>query len=703
MNKRIAKSTNIPEKQVVAVLQLLADGGTIPFIARYRKEATGSLDEVAIEKIDTAHKKLVELEKRKASILDRLEELKVNKPSLLEQIQSCYDPRALEDLYMPYKQKRKTKASQAIEQGLEPLARIIMSQKQNDIMTQAFRFAKNGCSADEALVGARHIIAEWINESSAARTTIRASFERHAAISARVDKKKVRDAQKYQAYFDFSQSIHSLPSHRLLAILRAEKEGLLKVKIEIDVERALERLERIFIRTSADAAAQIRLAIKDSYKRLLAPSIETEIRKSAKEKADTEAIGIFANNLTQLLMAAPLGSKRILALDPGFRSGCKVTCLDEQGNLVHHSTIYPHEPQNDKDNARHRIESLIQKYEIQAVAVGNGTAGRETEHFIKSILPKDLKTHVYLLSEAGASIYSASEAAREEFPDLDLTVRGSVSIGRRLIDPLAELVKIDAKNIGVGQYQHDVDQGQLKASLDNVVRFAVNKVGVNVNTASKHLLQHVAGLGPKLAENIVQHRNASGPFRRIESIKKVKGFGAKAFEQSAGFLRIPTGENPLDASAVHPESYPIVKNMAKELRVSPSELIGNAELAKTINLFDFVTERIGLPTLSDILAELKKPGIDPRGEAEAMEYDDRVRDIKDIRVGMTLHGKVSNLTKFGAFVDIGVKENGLIHISEICDRRINDPAEVLHLDQIVTARVIEIDLERKRIALSLKA
>ena len=702
MNKRIAQSTNISEKQVTAVLNLLNDGATIPFIARYRKEATGSLDEVAIEKIDNEQKKLIELEKRKTSILARLEELKLNKPNLIEQIKNCYDPKELEDLYLPYKQKRKTKATVAIENGLEPLAKIIMSQRQNDIMNQAFRYARNGLSADDALEGARHIIAEWVSESPAARNTIRTSYERHATLTCKVDKKKTADAQKYKDYFDFNQSVNRLPSHRLLAILRAEKEGLLKVKMEIDTERALERLERIFIRSSADAADHIHIAVKDSYKRLLTPSIETEIRKDAKEKADIEAIGIFANNLTQLLMAAPLGSKPILALDPGFRSGCKLTCLDAQSNLVHNSTIYPHQPQNQTDGARHRIESLIKKHNIEAIAIGNGTAGRETEQFVKSFLPKDSAVEVYLISEAGASIYSASEAAREEFSDLDLTVRGSVSIGRRLIDPLAELVKIDPKSIGVGQYQHDVDQNKLKASLDNVVSFAVNKVGVNVNTASKHLLQHVAGLGAKLAQNVVDHRNANGSFNSIESVKKVKGYGAKAFEQSAGFLRVLGGSNPLDASAVHPESYSLVKKIASKSNLDLKQLIGNEHAVKEIDLPSFISDTVGLPTLQDIINELKKPGLDPRGAAKTTEFDDRIRDIKDIRIGMRLPGKVSNLTKFGAFVDIGIKENGLIHISEISDKRISDPAEVLRLDQVVSARVIEVDLERKRIALSLK-
>ena len=702
MERRIAQLTNINEKQVAAVLKLLAEGGTIPFIARYRKEATGSLDEVAIEKIDVAQTKFIELEKRKQSILDRLAELNVHKPELIAQIQNCYDPRELEDLYLPYKQKRKTKATVAIEQGLEPLAKLIMAQRQNDIMAQAYRFSKNGLTPDDALEGARHIIAEWVSESPAARNTVRTSYERHATLTSKIDKKKTADAQKYLDYFDFSQSINRIPSHRLLAILRAEKEGLLKVKIEIDNERALERLERIFIRSNADAAHHIELAVKDSYKRLLAPSIETEIRKEAKEKADLEAIGIFANNLTQLLMAPPLGTKRILALDPGFRTGCKLTCLDQQSNLVHHSTIYPHEPQNDKDNARHRIESLIHKYDIEAIAIGNGTAGRETEQFIKSILPKESAIEVYLISEAGASIYSASEAAREEFPDLDLTVRGSISIGRRLIDPLAELVKIEPKSIGVGQYQHDVDQGKLKNTLDNVVSFAVNKVGVNVNTASKHLLQYVAGLGPKLAQNVVNHRQENGTFKSIDQLKKIKGFGAKAYEQSAGFLRVLDGDNPLDASAVHPERYPIVQKMAQKLNLPTFKLIGNTELATTLQLEDFVSEEIGLITLTDIVNELQKPGLDPRGAAKSMEFDDRIRDIKDIRTGMILQGKVSNLTKFGAFVDIGIKENGLIHVSQITDKYITDPAEHLSLEQVVTVKVIEVDVDRKRIALSMK-
>jgi uncharacterized protein len=702
LNTRIANILNIPEKQVSAVIKLLQEGGTIPFIARYRKEATGSLDEVAIEKIENEYKKLIDLEKRKKAIIERLTELKVDKPGLIDHIQHCYDSRELEDLYLPYKQKRKTKATVAIEQGLEPLARIIMSQRQNDIMAQAYRFAKNGLSADEALEGARHIIAEWVSESAAARQNIRTSFERHSTLTSKVDKKKIADAQKYQDYFDFAQSVSRIPSHRLLAILRAEKEGLLKVKIEIDTERALERLERIFIRSQADAAEHIRIAIKDSYKRLLAPSIETEIRHLAKEKADVEAISIFANNLTQLLMAAPLGGKPILAIDPGFRSGCKLVCLDEQSTLVHHSTIYPHEPMNKKEDARHRIESLLRKHNIEAIAIGNGTAGRETEQFVKSLLPKDSNVEVYLISEAGASIYSASEAAREEFPDLDLTVRGSVSIGRRLMDPLAELVKIEPKSIGVGQYQHDVDQVKLKASLDNVVSFAVNKIGVNVNTASKHLLQYVAGVGPKLAQNIVEHRTSAGIFKNIDELKKIKGFGAKSFEQSGGFLRIVNGDNPLDASAVHPERYAVVAKMARALQLTTADLIGNERGIKQLDLTTFVSDDIGLPTLTDIANELKKPGLDPRGAAQTIHYDDRIRDIKDIRVGMTLQGKVSNLTKFGAFVDIGVKENGLIHISQITDNYITDPAEYLSLEQIVTTKVLEVDLERKRIALTMK-
>ncbi|MGB0851300.1 MAG: helix-hairpin-helix domain-containing protein, partial [Bacteroidia bacterium] len=605
-------------------------------------------------------------------------------------------------LYLPYKQKRKTKGTAAREKGLEPLAKIIMAQRQNDIMAQAYRFAKNGLTADAALEGSRHIIAEWISESAAARNSVRTAFERHASLLSKVDKKKKDDASKYRDYFDFAQSLKRTPSHRLLAILRAEKEGLLKVKIEIDTEKAIERLERIFIRSKGSAATHIKQAAKDSYKRLIAPSIETEIRKDAKEKADLEAIQIFSNNLSQLLLAPPLGAKPVLALDPGFRTGCKLTCLDQQGSLIHHSTIYPHPPQNQSTDARHRIQSLIKKHNIKAIAIGNGTAGRETESFVREFIKPKSEIDVYLISEAGASIYSASEVAREEFPDLDLTVRGSISIGRRLVDPLAELVKIEPKSIGVGQYQHDVDQNKLKSSLDNTVSFVVNKVGVNLNTASRHLLQHVSGLGPKLAQNIEEYRKDHGPFTNLEQLKKVKGFGTKAYQQSAGFLRIKKGDNPLDSSGVHPEQYPIVRKMASQIHCEISSLVGYKESLSNIDLQPFVSEEVGLVTLNDIITELQKPGLDPRGKAQAMEFDDRIKKIEDIRIGMRLQGKINNLTKFGAFVDLGIKENGLIHVSQISNDRVTDPSSHLSLDQIVSVRVLDIDMVRRRIGLSMK-
>lgn len=702
MNQLISKLVNIDSKQVSAVLNLLMDGATIPFIARYRKEATGNLDELSIEKIDNEYKRLKELEKRKQSILDRLKELNVNNSDLLKNISNCFDPKELEDLYLPYKQKRKTKASVARDHGLEPFAKIIMAQRQNDIMAQAYRFAKNGLKADDALEGARHIIAEWVSESTAARNSVRTAFERHATLSSKVDKKKKEEARKYRDYFDFTQNLKRIPSHRLLAILRAEKEGLIKVKIEVDSDRAIERLERIFVRSNGAAATHIKQAVKDSYKRLIAPSIETEFRKDAKEKADLEAIQIFSNNLSQLLLAPPLGAKAVLALDPGFRTGCKLTCIDPNGNLVHHSTIYPHPPLNQSTDARHRIQSLIKKHDIKAVAIGNGTAGRETEQFVREFIKTKSEQEVYLISEAGASIYSASEVAREEFPDLDLTVRGSISIGRRLVDPLAELVKIEPKSIGVGQYQHDVDQNKLKSSLDNTVSFVVNKVGVNLNTASRHLLQHVSGLGPKLAQNIEKYRKENGAFTSLDQLKNIKGFGAKAYQQSTGFLRIKKGANPLDASGVHPERYSIVHRMARQIGCNVSNLIGNKEALSKLNLQSFVSEEVGMLTLSDIMSELQKPGLDPRGKAQTMEYDERIKKIEDLRVGMRLQGKINNLTKFGAFVDLGIKENGLIHVSQISDERVTDPSTHLSLDQVVSVRVLDIDMVRRRIGLSMK-
>jgi len=702
LKQLISERLNLPLKGVESVLQLLQQGGTIPFIARYRKEATGSLNEVAIEQIDSEYKKLKDLEKRKQTIFETLKEQGVENEALLNKIKNCFDTKQLEDLYLPYKPKRKTRATKAREQGLEPLAKIIMAQKQNDIMHQAIRFAKGGLSEDEALQGARDIIAEWVNEHAYARNLLRKLFQKTAILQAKVVEKKKAEAQKYKDYFEFSQPVKRLPSHRLLALLRAENEGFLKLKFEVDIVEAQQKLYRIFIKSEGSAAEQIEIAIKDAYKRLLSPSLETELRNDAKAKADEEAIAIFSNNLKQLLMAAPLGSKNVMALDPGFRTGCKLVCLDQQGDILKHTTIFPHPPQQKKEQAGHIVLELLQKHQIEAIAIGNGTAGRETEQFIKSILPKNLTIEVYLISESGASIYSASATGREEFPDLDATVRGSISIGRRLMDPLAELVKIDAKSIGVGQYQHDVAQDKLKASLDNTVMYSVNEVGVNLNTASKHLLQYVAGIGPKVAENIVVYRNEKGAFANRKALLKVKGLGAKAYEQAAGFLRIKNGDNPLDASAVHPESYALVKQMAKQNNCTISDLVGNKTLTKDIDLKTFVNDKVGLPTLNDIVNELNKPGLDPRGAAKAIQFDDTIKSITDLKNGMVLNGKITNLTKFGAFVDIGIKENGLIHKSQIVDRFINDPAEVLKLDQAVKVKVMDIDVKRKRIQLSMK-
>lgn len=702
MEQQIAENLGISLSQTKAVLKLLNDGATIPFIARYRKEATGSLDEVAIEKIDNAQKTYIELEKRRATILDRLKELNITNENVLSKIRNCTSAKELEDLYLPYKQKKQTRATKAMALGLEPLARVLMSQRQDNVKAQALHYASGRMSVEDALQGARDIMAEWINENSFARSKVRKLYQRTGALEAKVVKKKEKEAQKYQDYFAFSQSIKRIPSHRLLAIFRAEKEGFLKVKVEVDKEEAISMLNEVFIKESGEASKQVKLAVKDSYKRLMAPSLENEIRGDAKAKADEEAIGIFTQNLSQLLLTAPLGSRAVMALDPGFRTGCKTVCLNNRGFLENYTTIFPHPPQNQTEKARKIIQELITKYNIEAIAVGNGTAGRETEQFIRTCLPKDSTIGIYLISEDGASIYSASENGREEFPDLDLTVRGAISIGRRLIDPLAELVKIDPKSIGVGQYQHDVAQDKLKNSLDNTVLFAVNKVGVNVNTASKHLLQYVSGLGPKLAENIVKHREVNGAFKTRQELVKIKGLGAKAFEQAAGFLRIPNGDNPLDASAVHPERYDVVQQLAARHNRKVEELIGSQSVLSSIKLEEFVTEDVGLPTLQDIIAELNKPGLDVRGAAKAVLFDERVKTIEDLRRNMVLHGKVTNLTKFGAFVDIGIKEQGLLHKSQIADRYVEDPSEILKLNQEVRVRVLDIDMDRKRIGLSLK-
>ncbi|MFV0554659.1 MAG: Tex family protein [Mangrovibacterium sp.] len=698
---KVADLLSLQKWQVEHAFELLNEGATIPFISRYRKERTGSLDEVQVGAIQTEKQRLEELLKRKESILSTIAEQEKLSPELEKRILNCWNGTELEDIYLPYKPKRKTKASVAREKGLEPLAKMLMSQNVRDVEEAAQRFAKGEvASADEALQGARDIIAEWVNESERARGMVRKSFEVGATIQTKVVKAKEEEGIKYKDYFDWNEPLKKCPSHRMLAMMRAEKEGFVRLNIGIEEERCLERLDRQFVRSSGDAADQIQTAVKDAYKRLLSPSMENEFFKLHKEKADKEAIEVFAENLRQLLLAAPLGQKRVLALDPGFRTGCKLVCLDAQGNLRYNSTIYPHPPQNKRSESAHELEHLLQKYQIEAIAIGDGTAGRETESFVKSCkLPEGVG--VYLISEDGASIYSASEVARAEFPDYDVTVRGAVSIGRRLIDPLAELVKIDAKSIGVGQYQHDVDQKQLRESLDRVVESAVNSVGVNVNTASKQLLSYVSGLGAQLAQNVVDYRAANGAFQSRAELKKVPRLGAKAFEQCAGFLRISQAKNPLDNSAVHPEAYALVGQMAKDLKCSVADLIGNEQLVKSISLQKYVSESVGLPTLQDISKELLKPGLDPREQLTAFSFAN-IYSMDDLHEGMVLPGIVTNITKFGAFVDIGLKQDGLVHISQMADKYISDPSEVVKLRQQVTVRVAEVDLARQRIQLSMR-
>lgn len=708
ISQLISDTLSISKRQVIATLELLQGGATIPFIARYRKEITGSLDEIQVAAIQTESKRLEALLKRRETILQTIREQERLTPELESKINNCWDATELEDLYLPYRPKRKTRASIARDRGLEPLAKIILEQRERDIDSRSKQFITDEVpDAATALAGARDIIAEWINEDVNARNAVRRLYERGATVSAKVFESKREEGAKYRDYFEYSEPLKNIPSHRLLAIDRAEQEGILRVNMDIEEELALEKLERQFVKTNNAAAEQVTLAIKDAYKRLMSPSLETEFRNKAKEKADAEAIQVFTENLRQLLLAAPLGPKRTLAIDPGFRTGCKMVCLDEQGNLLYHSVIYPHPPQSRVMEAGELVQDLISNYKIQAVAIGNGTASRETDQFVRKVV-SSLKekesgaVEIFVVSEAGASIYSASEVARAEFPDLDLTVRGAISIGRRLMDPLAELVKIDAKSIGVGQYQHDVDQTKLKESLDQVVISAVNQVGVNLNTASQHLLQYVSGIGPSLAKNIVLFRAENGVFHSRKDVTKVKGLGAKAFEQSAGFLRIPNAKNPLDNSAVHPESYAIVTKMAKDVSESVENIIKNAATRQQIDIKKYVTETVGLPTLQDILKELAKPGLDPRGEAETFAFEETVRDIKDLKPGMQLPGIVTNLAKFGAFVDIGIKENGLVHISQITNRFIKDPAEVLKLGQKVTVRVLEVDVARKRVQLTMK-
>jgi uncharacterized protein len=701
--EKISQYLSISKPQVKATIELLESGATIPFISRYRKEATGSLDEVEVSAIQYELRKLEELVKRKEAILKSMREQEVLTSELENKINNSWNLVELEDIYLPFKPKRKTKASVAKEKGLEPLAKMILGQYEHYLEDKVKQFVNDKVpDVESAFEGARDIIAEWINENTKARNVIRSLFEKGAVIHAKVVAKKQAEASKYQDYFDHHEPLDKIPGHRLLAIRRGEEEGFLKVSIDIDEEKALHALNYLFIKGENTSAKHVKLAIKDCYKRLLSSSIETEFANLSKEKAEEEAIHIFSENLRQLLMSAPLGPKRILAIDPGFRTGCKVVCLNEQGNLVHNTTIYPHPPQNQEREAGEIIQNLIKKYQINAFAIGNGTAGRETEKFIKSVIGKTDEIEVFMVNEAGASIYSASEIAREEFADLDLTVRGAISIGRRLMDPLAELVKIDAKSIGVGQYQHDVNQELLKDRLDEVVSSVVNQVGVNLNTASQHLLRYISGIGPKLAKSIVTYRTKNGSFKNRKALMEVDGLGAKAFEQSAGFLRIKGGENPLDNSAVHPEAYSVVQKMLKDMNFPIQELIGNASVLQKINVQNYVSAQFGLPTLKDVLKELEKPGLDPRGKAELFSFAEQIHDIKDLKLEMVLPGVVTNLAKFGAFVDIGIKENGLLHISQISNTFIKDPAEVLKLDQKVMVKVVGIDLDRKRIQLSMK-
>lgn len=699
----VTKQTQLQENSVKNTIDLLNEDCTIPFISRYRKERTGNLDEVQIADIVKFKEQFEALEKRKETILKALMEQEVLTSELEQKIKYAEDLTSLEDLYLPYKKSRKTKAEKARQQGLEPLAKIIMSQNANDIESVAYRYVKEDVtSVEEALEGARHIIAEWINERTDFRNQIRYQLERFATISTKVIKTKEseEDAQKFRDYFDWNESLNKIPSHRLLAILRAETVGFIKTKIELDDERALDKMESRLIRSNNDCAEQIQLALKDAYKRLLLPSLSNEALQNAKAKADDSAISVFAKNLKQLLLGSPLGEKRVLAIDPGFRTGCKVVCLDEQGNLKHNETIYPHPPQNDSSGAIKKISSLTEAYKIEAIAIGNGTASRETESLIKRIRFKN-DIQVFVVSEAGASIYSASKIAREEFPNYDVTVRGAVSIGRRLQDPLAELVKIEPKSIGVGQYQHDVDQTKLKSELDRVVESCVNTVGVNLNTASKSLLSYVSGIGEKLAENIVAYRSENGAFKSRKELLNVPRLGNKAFEQGAAFLRIKGAENPLDDSAVHPESYAIVEQMAKDLDKTVKDLIGNSAAIKQIHLKTYCTKAVGLPTLEDIVKELEKPGLDIREEAKVFTFNQNIKTIDDLHEGQLLPGIVNNITNFGAFVDVGIKESGLIHISNLSDSFVSDVNEHVHLHQQVIVKVLEVDKARKRIQLKL--
>lgn len=698
----ISKQLNIGVRSVENTVKLLADGATIPFVSRYRKEMTGGLDEVQIAAIKVANERFTELEKRKQTVLASINDQEKLTPELKEKIESCWDAVELEDIYLPYKPKRQTRAEIARKRGLEPLAKWLMVQRDGSPETKAMQFVgEEIVDTEAALKGACDIVAEWVNEDAGARRLVRNIFAREAVITSKVIKGKEEEGEKYKDYFDFSTPLSRCPSHRLLAVLRGEAEGFLRVSLSPDDEKCLDKLVPRYAKNNTQAADYIEIAVEDAYKRLLKPSIETEFANLSKEKADEAAIAVFAENLRQLLLAPPLGQCRILSIDPGYRTGCKLVCLDEQGNLLYNETIYPHPPQNEFSKSASKVSKLVSAYKIDAIAIGNGTASRETERFIAN-LRYDRNIKVFVVSENGASVYSASKTAREEFPDYDVTVRGAVSIGRRLSDPLAELVKIDPKSIGVGQYQHDVDQSKLKRSLDQTVESCVNLVGVNLNTASKHLLTYVSGLGESLAQNIVNYRSENGAFRTRKELKNVSRLGEKAFEQCAGFLRIPDSENPLDNSAVHPESYPIVERMAKDLKCSVKELIGNKSLIGSIDIGRYKTETIGIETLTDILQELEKPGRDPRKEAQVLEFDPDVRTIADVKEGMVVNGIVTNVTNFGCFVDFGIKENGLVHISELTDRFVSNPADVVCLHQHVRVRVLSVDPERKRIQLSMK-
>ncbi|WP_298397518.1 Tex family protein [Flavobacterium sp.] len=700
----IQSQVNTTPKNIEATLKLLSEDCTIPFISRYRKDQTGNLDEVQVENIAKLSKQYDEIVKRKESILKTIEEQGQLTPDLKSKIEKSFDLQEIEDLYLPYKKKKKTRADVARENGLEPLATLILAQKNDDVDFLSTQYInENVENEEEALQGARDIVAEWINENIAVRQGLRRLYNRKAVVETKVVKKKAEeeDAQKFKQYFDWSEPLSKAPSHRLLAMLRAENEGFIKLKIETDIDETYDLIDEIIIKNgNSPSINHVQLAIEDSFKRLLHPAISNETLQEAKAKADIKAIDVFAGNLSQLLLAPPLGEKRILAIDPGYRSGCKIVCLDEKGDLLYNETIYPHQPQNETAMAMKKIKSMVNAYNIEAISIGNGTASRETEFFIKKIA-FDKPVQVFVVSEAGASIYSASKIARDEFPNYDVTVRGSVSIGRRLSDPLAELVKIDAKSIGVGQYQHDVDQTKLKEELDNTVIRCVNSVGININTASKSLLSYVSGIGEKMAENIIAYRQENGPFEDRKQIKKVPRLGEKAYQQAAAFVRIHNGKNPLDNSAVHPEAYPIVEKMAKDLKISVNELIANKEKIALIKPENYTNETIGILGIKDILKELEKPGLDPRKAAKVFEFDPNVKTIKDIRTGMILPGIVNNITAFGCFVDIGVKESGLVHISQLKAGFVSDVNEVVKLHQHVQVKVVEVDEDRKRIQLTM--